>query len=63
MLPRAAGRGRQGRDHAARRPGRGRRVGVEARPRRTGLLYLDASALVKRYDAEPGSDLVRKAMG
>lgn len=26
-------------------------------------LYLDASALVKRYVAEPGSDLVREAMG
>ncbi|HEY4278818.1 MAG TPA: type II toxin-antitoxin system VapC family toxin [Conexibacter sp.] len=26
------------------------------------MLYLDASALVKRYVAEPGSDLVRDAM-
>lgn len=26
------------------------------------MLYLDASALVKRYVAEPGSDLVRSAM-
>ena len=26
------------------------------------MLYLDASALVKRYVAEPGSELVRRAM-
>ena len=38
------------------------RPGARRAGRRTLSLYLDASALVKRYAAEPGSDLVRTEM-
>jgi hypothetical protein len=45
-------------------PVQGERVGCRAG--RTGLgalkLYLDASALVKRYVAEAGSEVVRRSM-
>ena len=37
--------------------------GVGRAGSRTLNLYLDASALVKRYVAEPGSEIVRDAMG